>query len=101
MLAQIKSEKDSVDTLIQPVETADRLFQELQALQNQVDDLESKLDVSVQGAKSLEEIVSELKILENNRSVKTLVIKDSLLCKQSEILIISWTYPTDVCFNEF
>lgn len=68
VLAQIKSEKDSVDTLIQPVETADRLFQELQALQNQVGDLESKLDVSVQGAKSLEEIVSELKILENNRS---------------------------------
>ncbi|XP_073299682.1 DNA repair protein RAD50-like [Primulina huaijiensis] len=68
VLAQIKAEKDSVDTLIQPVETADRLFQELQALENQVEDLESKLDVSVQGAKSLEEIVSELKILENNRS---------------------------------
>lgn len=69
VLAQIKAEKDSVDALIQPVETADRLFQEMQALQKQVNELESKLDVQAQGAKSLEEIISELKILEKKRSV--------------------------------
>lgn len=67
VLAQIKTEKDSVDALIQPVETSDRLFQEIQALQKQVNELESKLDVQAQGAKSLEEIISELKILERKR----------------------------------
>lgn len=67
MLAQIKAEKDSVDALIQPVETADRLFQELQALQKQVNELESKLDFQDQDAKSREEISSDLKILERRR----------------------------------
>ncbi|KAK4435834.1 DNA repair protein [Sesamum alatum] len=64
VLAQIKAEKDSVDALILPVETADRLFQEIQALQRQVGALECKLDVQGQGAKSLEDIQSELKMLE-------------------------------------
>lgn len=69
VLAQIKSERDSVDALIQPLETADRLFQEMQALQRQVGELESKLDIQAQGAKSVEEISSELKMLERTRSV--------------------------------
>ncbi|KAL0382808.1 UNVERIFIED_CONTAM: DNA repair protein [Sesamum calycinum] len=60
VLAQIKAEKDSVDALIPPVETADRLFQEIQALQRQVGALECKLDVQGQGAKSLEDIQSTL-----------------------------------------
>ncbi|KAK4483342.1 hypothetical protein RD792_010528 [Penstemon davidsonii] len=68
VLAQIKAEKDSVDALIQPVETADRLFQETQALQNLVDDLENKLDVCAPGTKSLDEIQSELNMLEGTRS---------------------------------
>ncbi|PIN18897.1 DNA repair protein RAD50, ABC-type ATPase/SMC superfamily [Handroanthus impetiginosus] len=68
VLAQVKAEKDSVDALIQPVETADRLYQEIQALQRQVGELEGKLDVQLQGARSLEEIQSELKMLERNRS---------------------------------
>ncbi|KAK4404051.1 DNA repair protein [Sesamum angolense] len=68
VLAQIKAEKDSVDALIPPVETADRLFQEIQALQRQVGALECKLDVQGQGAKSLEDIQSELKMLENTKS---------------------------------
>ncbi|KAG8369606.1 hypothetical protein BUALT_Bualt14G0031100 [Buddleja alternifolia] len=67
VLAQIKAEKDSVDALMQPVETADRLFQEIQVLHRQVGDLECKLDVQAQGAKSLEEILSELKTLERTR----------------------------------
>ncbi|XP_042050776.1 DNA repair protein RAD50-like isoform X1 [Salvia splendens] len=70
VLAQIKAEKDSVDALIQPVGTVDRLFQEMQALQKQVNELESKLDIQAQGqdAKSLEEIISELKSLEKERN---------------------------------
>ncbi|KAG6386852.1 hypothetical protein SASPL_152029 [Salvia splendens] len=59
-----------VDALIQPVGTVDRLFQEMQALQKQVNELESKLDIQAQGldAKSLEEIISELKSLEKERN---------------------------------
>lgn len=69
VLAQVKAEKDSVDALMQPVETADRLFQELHALNKQVNELEGKLDVQAQGTKSLEEIISELKVLERKKSV--------------------------------
>lgn len=69
VLAQVKAEKDSVDALLQPVETSDRLFQEMHALNKQVNELESKLDVQAQGAKSLEEIKSELKVLERKKSV--------------------------------
>lgn len=64
VLAQLKAEKDSVDALIQPVETADMLFKEIQNLQHQVGELEIKFDIQAQGSKSLEEIVSELKMLE-------------------------------------
>ncbi|KAL2530181.1 DNA repair protein RAD50 [Forsythia ovata] len=67
VLAQIKADKDLVDALIQPVETADRLFQEIQALQKQVDDLEYKLDFRGQGVKSLEEIQLELNTLQTTK----------------------------------
>lgn len=69
VLAQVKAEKDSVDALLQPVETSDTLFQEMLALNKQVNELESKLDVQAQGAKSLEEITSELKVMERKKSV--------------------------------
>ncbi|KAL2506407.1 DNA repair protein RAD50 [Abeliophyllum distichum] len=67
VLAQIKADKDLVDALIQPVETAERLFQEIQALQKQVDDLEYKLDFRGQGVKSLEEIQLELNTLQTTK----------------------------------
>lgn len=67
VLAQIKADKDLADALIQPVETADRLFQEIQALQKQVDDLEYKLDFRGQGVKSLEEIQLELNTLQTTK----------------------------------
>ncbi|KAF4374620.1 hypothetical protein G4B88_004872, partial [Cannabis sativa] len=70
VLAQIKSEKDSIDVLVQPIEAADRLFQEIQACQKQVDDLEYKLSFGGQGVKSLEDIQSELNTLQ--------ITKDSL-----------------------
>lgn len=67
VLAQIKAEKDAVDVLIQPVETSDRLFQEIQARQKQVDDLEYGLDIRGQGVRSMEEIQSELDELQSKK----------------------------------
>ncbi|XAR48806.1 hypothetical protein NMG60_11031756 [Bertholletia excelsa] len=67
VLAQIKADKDSVEVLVQPVETADRLYQEIHALQKQVDDLEYKLDFRGQGVKSMEEIQLELNTLQNTK----------------------------------
>lgn len=74
VLAQIKADKDLVDALIQPVETADRLFQEIQALQKQVDDLEYKLDFRGQGVKSLEEIQLELNTMQTTKYVHTFLL---------------------------
>ncbi|KAJ7013692.1 DNA repair protein RAD50 [Populus alba x Populus x berolinensis] len=54
-----KAEKDSVEALVQPVETADRLFQEIQSWQKQVDDLEYKLDFRGQGVRTMEEHLAE------------------------------------------
>uniref|UniRef100_A0A2P2LV06 DNA repair protein RAD50 n=1 Tax=Rhizophora mucronata TaxID=61149 RepID=A0A2P2LV06_RHIMU len=65
VLAQIKSDKEAVEALVQPVETADRLFLEIQTWHKQVDDLEYKLDFRGQGIKSLEEIQSELSTLQS------------------------------------
>ncbi|KAL3619971.1 DNA repair protein rad50 [Castilleja foliolosa] len=81
VLAQVKAEKDPVDDLIQPVETADRLFQEIQVLQKQVGDLESKLDVQAHGVKSVEEIQSELNLLERTRNT---LIDDIIKLKDDE-----------------
>lgn len=69
VLAQIKADKDSVDALVQPVETADRLYQEIQTWQIQIDELEYKLDFRGQGVKSMEEIQSELSILQGTRYI--------------------------------
>lgn len=69
VLAQIKAEKDAVDALIQPVETFDRLFQEIQVRQKQVDDLEYGLDIRGQGVRSMEEIQSELDELQSKKYI--------------------------------
>lgn len=69
VLAQIKADKDAVDALIPPLENAERLIQEIQVLQKQVDDLEYKLDFRGQGVKSMEEIQSELNILETKKYI--------------------------------
>ncbi len=52
---------------MQPVETADRFFQEIQTWQKQVDDLEEKLDVGGQGVKTMEEIQLELNTLQSTK----------------------------------
>lgn len=65
VLAQIKADKDSVEALVQPIETADRIFQEIQTMQKEVDDLEAKFDIQGQDTKSLEEISSEINTLQS------------------------------------
>lgn len=70
MLAQLKAEKDTVDSLVIPVGIANSLFEEAQRLQETVDNLERKLDVHAPEAKSLEEVESDLQVLEKNRSIK-------------------------------
>ncbi|KAL4192604.1 hypothetical protein AMTRI_Chr06g195080 [Amborella trichopoda] len=67
IVAQAKAEKDSLESLVQPVETADRLWQEMQTIQKQIEDLEYKLDVRSQGVRSLEEIQAELTSLQETR----------------------------------
>ncbi|XP_065862740.1 DNA repair protein RAD50 [Euphorbia lathyris] len=67
VLAQIKADKDMVEKLVQPVETADRFYQEIQALQERVNFLEDQGRLSGQGFKSMEEIQSELSGLQSTR----------------------------------
>ncbi|XP_022761845.1 DNA repair protein RAD50 isoform X2 [Durio zibethinus] len=69
VLAQIKTDKDSIETLVEPVETADRLFQEIQGLQAEVEGLEYKFDIRGQGTRTVEEIQLELNSLQNTRDV--------------------------------
>ncbi|KAL6185682.1 hypothetical protein ACLB2K_041810 [Fragaria x ananassa] len=65
--AQVKSDKDLIEALVQPIETADRLLQEIQIRQKEVDDLEYKLDIQGPGAKSLEDIQLELTNLQSKK----------------------------------
>lgn len=67
VLAQVKTDKDLVETLVQPVENADRLFQEIQTLQKELEELEYKLDFRGQGVRTLEEIQLELSTLQNKK----------------------------------
>ncbi|GER39775.1 DNA repair protein RAD50 [Striga asiatica] len=71
VLGQVKAEKDPVDDLVEPVESADRLFQEIRLLESQVAELESKLDIQAHSFRSLEDIQSELKTLERTRDTLT------------------------------
>lgn len=65
VLAQIKADKDSVEALVKPIESADRLFEEIQNLQESVDDLENKLDFQGQCVRSMEEIQSDINTLQS------------------------------------
>ncbi|KAG1331800.1 hypothetical protein COCNU_02G017680 [Cocos nucifera] len=67
VLAHVKAEKDSVDVLVQPVETVDRLLQEMDNLKPQIEELEYKLDSRGQGVKSVEEIQLQLNALQSKR----------------------------------
>ncbi|KAK4258216.1 hypothetical protein QN277_007688 [Acacia crassicarpa] len=67
VLAQVKADKDLVESLLQPIDSADRLYQEVQALQKQVEDLEYKLDFHGQPARTLEKIQLELNTLQDTK----------------------------------
>ncbi|KAI4317369.1 hypothetical protein L6164_025242 [Bauhinia variegata] len=67
VLAQVKADKDLVEALVQPMETADRLFQEIQTLQKQIEDLEYKLDFRGQGVRTMEEMQLELNTLQSTK----------------------------------
>ncbi|KAH9318277.1 hypothetical protein KI387_020046, partial [Taxus chinensis] len=65
--AHAKAEMESVERLLQPVETIDRFWLEMKIVQAHVEDLECKLDVRSQGVRSMEEVNSELGSLEDKR----------------------------------
>lgn len=67
VLAQISADKESVESLSQPVDTCDRLLGEIQTLQQVVDDLEYQLDFRGVGVKTVEEIQREVRTAENKR----------------------------------
>ncbi|XP_043719530.1 DNA repair protein RAD50 isoform X1 [Telopea speciosissima] len=67
VLAHLKAEKDSVETLVEPVGSADTLFHEMQNLQKVVDDLEYALDARGEGVKSVEEMQLQLNTLQSRR----------------------------------
>lgn len=67
VVAQVEADKDSIGALMQPVENVDRLFQEIQTWQKQVDDLEYKLDFRGQGVRTMEEIQLELNTLQSTK----------------------------------
>ncbi|URE31784.1 Rad50 zinc hook motif [Musa troglodytarum] len=67
VLAHVKTEKDAVEVLLQPVETIDRLWQEMENLKPQIEDLEYKLDSRGQGVRSMEEIQFQLNSLQSKR----------------------------------
>ncbi|TXG72647.1 hypothetical protein EZV62_001226 [Acer yangbiense] len=67
VLAQIKADKESVEALVQPVEDADRHFQEIQTRQEQVIDLEYMLDSRGQGVRTMDDINLELNNLQNKK----------------------------------
>lgn len=67
VFAQISTDKEIVESLMQPVETCDRLLGEIQKLQQLVDDLEYKLDFRGIGVKSMEEIHREFQTAQNTK----------------------------------
>ncbi|KAG6482225.1 hypothetical protein ZIOFF_058856 [Zingiber officinale] len=67
VLAHVKAEKDAIDVLLQPVETINRIWQEMENLKPQIEDLEYKLDSRGQGVRSMEEIQLQINSLQNKR----------------------------------
>ncbi|CAN6580209.1 unnamed protein product [Malus baccata var. baccata] len=73
--AQVKAEKDSIQALMEPIENADRLFQDIQREQKLVDELAHKLDQG-HGSRSMQDIESELdNLLETKDNLHREVMK--------------------------
>lgn len=67
VLAQISSDKERVESLMQPVDTCERLLGEIQKLQHEVDDLEYSLGLCGVGVKSKEEMQHELRTAQSTK----------------------------------
>ncbi|CAN8315648.1 unnamed protein product [Cochlearia groenlandica] len=88
ILAQIKADKDSVEALVQPLENADRLFQETVSYQKQIEDLEYKLDFRGHGVKTMQEIQSELSNLQSTKDKlheELEKLRDEQICMERDI----------------
>ncbi|KAM2711178.1 hypothetical protein EV1_031322 [Malus domestica] len=73
--AQVKAEKDSIQALMEPIENADRLFQDIQREQKLVDELAHKLEQG-HGSRSMQDIESELdNLLETKDNLHREVMK--------------------------
>lgn len=67
VLAQVKMDRDAVEALLKPTDSIDRHVRERQQLEEEVHDLDYKLDSCGQGVKSLEEIQRELNSVQRTR----------------------------------
>ena len=67
LLAHANADRESVESLLQLIETVDRIWIEIKSVQKQVEDLEYKLDVRSQGVRSMDEVQSELASFEEKR----------------------------------
>nr|CAB3446633.1 unnamed protein product [Digitaria exilis] len=76
VLAQVKMDRDAVEALLKPTDSIDRHFREKQQLDEEVNDLEYKLDSSGQGVKSLEEIQRELNSVQRTRDTLSIEVDD-------------------------
>ncbi|CAM8905564.1 unnamed protein product [Rhodiola kirilowii] len=67
VLAQVKTDKEAIEALVQPVETVDRLHHEIQILQKEVDDLEYSFDFRGQNVRTMGDIHTELNALQKSK----------------------------------
>ncbi|TVU00315.1 hypothetical protein EJB05_54268, partial [Eragrostis curvula] len=76
VLAQVKMDRDAVEVLLPTADTIDRLVQEIQHLEKEVEDLEYSLNSSGQGGKSLDEIQLELNSVQRARDTLSIEVDD-------------------------
>uniref|UniRef100_A0A7N1A2Q4 DNA repair protein RAD50 n=1 Tax=Kalanchoe fedtschenkoi TaxID=63787 RepID=A0A7N1A2Q4_KALFE len=67
VLAQVKTDKEAIEALVQPVESVDRLRIDIQTLQKDIDDLEYSLDFRGQNVRSMGDIHTELNTLQKSK----------------------------------
>jgi len=84
VLAQVKMDRDAVEALLKPTDTIDRHVREIQQLEEEVQDLEYKLDSLGQGVKSLDEIQLELNSVQRARSWGT------MLHPGLQVIVLAW-----------
>lgn len=80
-----------MEVLVQPVENADRLFVEIRNLQEQVEDLEYKLDARGQGVRSMDEVQSQLNALQSQKYIAL-----NILCIVYHLETINCVHPINL-----